>query len=206
MTDSCDHAISPLTYVAESGVASAFWVVPTFVTALVLVVAVFRSWRAKAKTALAFAAMGAFALTLPVLGAIFTVDGAHVMGPIYAVATLATVLFLMRARARAGWERLSSLLDAYAAAAFPLALTIAMLAKYAGAYAFVIAYVAFATQRALVAIQSAIERRRARAGADARRVRVGGEEPRARIGEREALEQDEAEEQDVRMRAASVRR
>lgn len=198
MTDSCNRAVSPLTYVAGGGVGPAIWVIPTFVTAVVLAAAVFRSWRSKAKTALAFAAMGAFAITLPVLGVIFGVDGAHVMAPIYGVATLATVLLMKRARAKAGWERLSALLDAYAAAAFPLSVTIASLAKYSGAYIFVVAYVAFATQRALVALQSALERRARLSRADTARVRVGAEEPRARIGEREEALDEEPDERDVR--------
>src|SRR5439155_9557259 len=98
------------------GVGPVMWVLPTFVTALVLAGAVFRPWGTKAKTALAFAAMGAFALTLPVLGVILGVDGAYVIAPLYGVATLGTALLLKRARAKAGWERLSSLLDAYAVA------------------------------------------------------------------------------------------
>jgi hypothetical protein len=218
MVDSCKQAVSPLTYVAGGGVGPALWVLPTFVTAAVLAVAVFRSWRAKARTALAFAAMGAFALTLPVLGVIFGVDGAYVMAPIYGAATLATLLLLKRARAKGAWERLSALLDAYAVAAFPLAVTITALAKYAGAYAFVIAYVAFATQRGLVALQSVRGRRRTR---DARavdgeavaadlRLRVAGnaggnDELHARIGPQEDLSLDAADEDvpGVRSKAAS---
>jgi hypothetical protein len=199
MTDSCKDAVSPLTYVEGGGVGPVIWVIPTFVTAAVLAVAVFRSWRRKAKTALAFATMGAFALTLPALAVMFGVDGAYVMAPIYAVATLATALLMKRAREKMGWQRLSALLDAYAAAAFPLAITIASLAKYSGAYVFVIAYVAFATQRALVALQS-IGARRAE-----HRVRIAAEEPRARIGEREeeeALEADVLEENAKRLVSA----
>ena len=208
MADSCHRAVSPLTYVAEGGVGPALWVIPTFVTAAALAVAVLRSWRSKAKNALAFAAMGAFALTLPVLGVIFAMDGAYVMAPIYAVATLATALLMKRAKSRRGWQRLSALLDAYAVAAFPLSLTIAMLARYAGAYAFVIAYVAFATQRVLFALESIGGRRRAR---DARtvdaeavagdlRARVaadarGHDELHARIGPQEDLSLDAADEE-----------
>jgi hypothetical protein len=177
MADSCNHAVSPLTYVAEGGVASAIWLIPTFITAEVLAVAVFRSWRQKAKTASAFATMSAFALTLPVLGVLFAFDGARVMAPIYAVATLVTAWLMKRARAKMGWERLSALLDAYAVAAFPLSVTIAALARYSGAYVFVIAYVAFATQRALVALQSVSTR------AQVVRTRVAAEDARARIAE-----------------------
>jgi hypothetical protein len=207
MTDSCNHAVSPMTYVAGGGVAPAIWVIPTFVTAVVLAAAVFRSWRAKARTALAFAAMGAFAITLPLLGALFAVDGAYVMAPIYGVASLATALLMKRARAKAGWERLSALLDAYAIAAFPLSVTIAALAKYSGAYLFVIAYVAFASQRALVALQSIRGRRRAgdaravhgESVAADRRLRVAGDAGRndelhARIGPQEDLSLDAADE------------
>ncbi len=199
MADSCKHAVSPLTFVAGGGVGPAIWVIPTFVTAAVLAVAVFRSWRAKAKTALAFATMGAFALTLPVLAVIFAFDGAHLMVPTYAAATLVTALLMKRAREKMGWQRLSALLDAYAAAAFPLSITIASLARYSGAYVFVIAYVAFATQRALVALQSIGGKRRAE-----HRVRIAAEEPRARIGEsdEEALEEDVLEQNAKRLVSA----
>jgi hypothetical protein len=197
MVDSCERAISPLSYVAE-GPWQALWVLPTFAAAFVLATAVFRSWRSKAKTAIAFAAMGAFALTLPFHGVAFGVSGALVPAIMYGVATLGTVLLLGRARAKTGWQRLSSLLDAYAVAAAPLAVTIATIGKYAGAYAFVVAYVAFATQRGLVAIQSAIDRRRRAVNADGTRVRIGASEPRARIGEHEEALDEEVEAHDVR--------
>jgi len=67
MAQACDHGVSPLKYIAEDHDALAtIWIAPTFAVAAVLAIAVMRSWRAKAKNALAFAVMGAFALTLPV--------------------------------------------------------------------------------------------------------------------------------------------
>ena len=218
MAQACDHGVSPLKYIAEDHDALAtIWIAPTFAVAAVLAIAVMRSWRAKAKNALAFAVMGAFALTLPVFTVMFGLQKVHTMSTLYAVAAVGTIALLERARRKRGWERLSALLDAYAVAAFPLATTIAWLAQYSGAYIFVVAYVAFATQRALVAIQS-VRGRRARTGdaravdaealASDRRLRVAGDAGRhdelhARIGPQEDLSLDPADE-DVTARAKAA--
>jgi hypothetical protein len=164
MADACNHAVSPLSYVVESGLASALWVVPTYAAAALLVVAISRS-----ASRLAFYATAALTATLPILAGVFAVDGAKWMALIDLVAMLGAGWLLVRARRLASWQRLSTVLDAYAVAALPFAIAVFELGKHVGAELFYLAYVAFATQRVLLQAQKLVP---APARVSAERVRV----------------------------------
>ncbi len=175
MADACQKVVSPLTYVQGGGVGGAMWVLPTFVTAVLLAVAVVRRRAARAmrdaakpqhELTIALWAMTAFVATLPLLAALFAFDSSWWMAPIYALATATASVLLVRAWRRRAHERVAALLDVYAVAALPLAVAIADIGKYVGAHLFIVAYVALATQRALLALQP----RRSLARAEGRNV------------------------------------
>jgi hypothetical protein len=152
MAQSCDHTVSPLTYIRESDVAGAFWIAPTFVAAAVLAAAVL--WRSLAKSVLALLATGLLVATLPFFAVLFAKEHASVLVALYALAFASSLWLIRRAFRNKQLERLSALLDAYAAAALPLAFTITELGRYYGAYIFLVAYVAFAAQRVFVFLRT----------------------------------------------------
>jgi hypothetical protein len=154
MTDTCNHAVSPLAYIRESGFASGLWIAPTFATAAILTVAVIRSAFGRApKTTAATWATTALVTSLPILAVLFALDKSWA-SILYALTAIASSAILFRARTKRGWERLASLLDVFAVAALPLAAVIVDVGKYFGAYVFLAAYSAFAAQRVFVAVRA----------------------------------------------------
>jgi hypothetical protein len=158
VTDACNKAVSPFTYVRDGNLGSALWVLPTFVAAAVLVTRVRK---------LAFGSVAALVLSLPVIAVLFAGEGSW-LSPVYGAAAVASAWLLTRALLHRDEERDARVLDAFAVAAFPLAVVIADLGKYVGGYLFMFGYAALATQRLLLA-----RRGRAPTPSSDERVRVG---------------------------------
>jgi hypothetical protein len=203
MADTCNHVVSPFRYVREGSAGGALWVVPTFAAAAVLAVAAWRSQRGAARTRSGLLATAALVCTLPVLAVLFLATGAHVLAALYAVAGVASIGLLGRTRRKTGHERLAAVLDAYAVAALPLATSIALIGRYWGAYVFVVAYAALASQRLWL-----LAARRAPAGGARVRVAVPAvaQAPRVRVEEQELAAFDDELERWVEGREARAAR
>jgi hypothetical protein len=144
MAQACNEVVSPLSYISDF--TTGLWLAPTFATAAILAVAVWRSWRGAPRTASAFWATAALVFTMPIMTVLF-VRSNWFEGSMYGVAGVASLLLLLRARRAKEEEKLTALLDTYVVAVLPLATVILMAGKYFGAHLFVAAYATLVAQR-----------------------------------------------------------
>ncbi len=153
MTKACDDVVSPMSQAAES-VGAFVWIVPTFLSAALLALALVKSLDGNPATRFAFVCVGTLVGTLLVVAVDCLGDKGAFIVPAYGFTALAAIALMVRSRRHYAWRSLSLLVDAYTVAALPLAAVVFAAAEYYGAFIFMFAYTALVAQRITLAVHT----------------------------------------------------